>query len=406
MFRIYENLQKSGPNGSIDVLASRGFGQISIIEGIKVLEGIKVVEIGQVLAAPFAAAVLSDLGAEVIKVEKPDGGDDARRMGPAFRGQDSMQFMDMNRNKLSVTIDIKSVEGQKELAGLLAEADILIHNLRPGVASELGLDGASLTAKYPRLIYCEISGFGDRGPLASLGGFEPIAQAFSGLISVNGNPGGPSARVGASVVDLGTALWVVIGAVSALYRRQTTGQGCVIRTSLLETSLSWIGSHVAAYLNQGREPQRLGTGHPTLVPYQAFATNDGEILIAAGNDRLFSKLCKSLGQPEWEVDPRFSTNRARLENRALIVKLISDQIVTRSKAEWFETFTAAAVPCAPVNSIPEALSHTQIDELEILQTVPGSTSRIVGLPIRFDGQRPQIRQQAPELGSSNHILKR
>ena len=269
------------------------------------LEGIRVMEIGQVLAAPYAACILGDLGAEVIKIEKPQGGDEGRRMGPAYRGQDSMQFIEVNRNKHSVVLDFKTPEGSEQLHALLATADILVHNLRPGIAEECGLDAQTLSARYPKLIYCEISGFGDRGPLSQLGGFEPTAQAFSGLISVNGHPDSPPARVGASVIDYGTAMWIVIGAISALYRRTQTGKGGVVTGALLETALTFVGPHIAAYLNQGREPRRLGTGNPMLVPYQAFAASDGDILIAAGNDRLFEKLSRALGHPEWPKDERF-----------------------------------------------------------------------------------------------------
>lgn len=368
------------------------------------LDGIRVIEIGQVLSAPYAAMVLGDLGAEVLKIEKPDGGDDARRMGEAYRGQDSLTFMEINRNKHSVVLDLKTAEGLSQFHALLATADILVHNLRPGIAEEIGIDGANLCEHYPRLIYCEISGFGDRGPLSGAGGFEPIAQAFSGLISVNGHPSAPSARVGASVVDIGTAMWIVIGAISALYKREKTGSGGLITGSLLETSITWVGSHMAGYLNQGRRPTRLGTANAMLVPYQAFAALDGEVLIAAGNDRLFKKLVGVLGHPEWGQDDRFATNRGRLNNRATIVDLINDVVATKEKSYWFTELSKIGVPCAPVNTISEATAEPQVKALDILQVVPGTQTVVAALPLRYNGVRPPLRFAAPELGADNGIL--
>jgi formyl-CoA transferase len=365
------------------------------------LERVRVIEIGQVLAGPYASTILADLGADVIKVEKPETGDDARHMGAAFRQGDSLHFLDINRNKSSVTLDLKSPEGVAGLHELLATSDILIHNMRPGVVEALGIDGPSVCARHPRLIYCEISGFGKNGPMRSLPAFEPVAQAFSGILSINGNPDGPPARLGVSVVDVGTAMWTVIGALSALHRREVTGKGCILNSSLLETALGWAGPHIAAYLNQGRVPQRLGTAHPHLVPYQTFDAADGSLLIAAGNDRLFERLCGVIGKPEWITDVRFSGNRARIENRAALIAAISEVIATKPRQTWIEKLTEARVPCAPVNTIPEVLRDPQIAALDILQEVPGTGVTLAGLPIAFDGVRPKIRTLGPRLGQDN-----
>ncbi len=370
------------------------------------IEGIKVIEIGQVLAAPYAAMVLADLGAEVIKIEKPDGGDDARRMGMPYKTGDGMTFTEINRNKASVALDLKSETGRADLHRLLADADVLIHNLRPGIADEFELDGKRLCERYPRLIYCEISGFGDRGPLKNLGAFEPIAQAFSGLISINGNPDGPSARVGAPVIDIGTAMWIVIGTLSALYRREQTGKGCLVNASLMETGLTWVGTNASAFLNLGQKPKRLGTANPNLVPYQAFATTDGEILIAAGNDRLFAKLAGALGRPEWARDERFVTNRARLKNREAIVDLVAREIATNAKGHWFALLAKAGVPCGPVNTVPEAIADPQVQALDILRPMPENGATVAGLPLRFDGERPRFRSAAPKLGANNDLLNK
>ena len=365
------------------------------------LERVRVIEIGQVLSAPYAATIFADLGADVVKVEKPELGDDARHMGAAFQHGDSLHFLDMNRNKSSVTLDLKSAEGIEQLHGLLETADILIHNMRPGVVDTLGIDGPSLCARHPRLIYCEISGFGATGPMKKLPAFEPVAQAFSGILSINGNPDAPPARLGVSVVDMGTAMWTVIGALSALHQREISGKGGVVNTSLLETALAWDGPHIAGFLNEGRTPKRLGTAHPHLVPYQTFEAADGSLLIAAGNDRLFERLCGALGVPEWKTDPRFVGNRARIQNRVELIKLISEKVATNNRQFWIGTFTAAGVPCAAVNTIPEVLQEPQIAALGILQKVADTGVTLTGLPLSFDGARPQIRKLGPRLGQDN-----
>ena len=365
------------------------------------LDGIRVIEIGQVLAGPYASAILADLGADVIKVEKPETGDDARHMGAAFRQSDSLHFLDINRNKASVTIDLKNSDGVDQLHALLETADIMIHNMRPGVVETLAIDAATICARHPRLIYCEITGFGCRGPMRALPAFEPVAQAFSGLLSINGNPDGPPARLGVSVVDVGTAMWTVIGALSALHRRQVTGIGSVVNSSLLETALSWAGPHIAAYLNEGRMPQRLGSAHPHLVPYQTFDALDGSLLIAAGNDRLFQSLCVVLAKPEWITDERFRGNRARIENRVELIALISAEIATQPRQSWIQKLRIAGVPCAPVNTIPEVLRDPQIEALEILQEIPQTGVTLTGIPISFDGVRPKIRTLGPRLGEDN-----
>jgi formyl-CoA transferase len=237
--------------------------------------------------------------------------------------------------------------------------------------------------------------------MRSLPAFEPVAQAFSGILSINGNPDGPPARLGVSLVDMGTAMWTVIGALSALHRREITGKGGVVNTSLLETALGWAGPHIAGYLNEGRVPRRLGTAHPHLVPYQTFEASDGSLLIAAGNDRLFGRLCGVLGKPDWTVDVRFNGNRARIENRRELIALISSKIAAQPRKMWIQKLTSAGVPCAPVNTIPEMLGDPQIGALEILQTVPQTDVTLTGIPITFGGVRPKIKTLGPKLGQDN-----
>lgn len=368
-----------------------------------VLDGVRVLELGQVLAGPFAGAIFADLGAEVVKVERVDGGDDARRMGPAFRHGDALNFQVFNRGKQSVALDLKSGDGLAAFERLAAEADIFIHNLRPGVPKALGIDGPSLCARHPRLIYCEISAFGSAGPMALRPGYEPLIQAFSGLSSTNGGPDDPPLRAGASVCDQGTGMWAVIGALAMLHRRQGTGRGGILSASLLETALVWNGQKADAYVNEGRLPDRHRSGHPGFVPYEAFDTADAPLLICCGNDRLFTKLAAELGRPDWPADERFATNRARLAHKAALLAELEPLLRQRPRAEWTVRLEAAGVPCAPIHTVPEALAHPQVQALGVLQAVPGEDFRLTALPFTIDGERPALHAGAPRLGQHNAL---
>jgi formyl-CoA transferase len=366
-----------------------------------VLSGVRVVELGQVLAGPFAGAIFADLGADVIKVEKPDGGDDARRMGPDFRHGDALNFHEFNRGKKSVTLDLKSPEGVEVLHGLLAHADIMLHNLRPGAAEALGIGAQAVTARHPHLIYCEMSAFGHIGPEKLRPGYEPLLQAFGGLSSITGEPDGPPVRMGASVVDQGTGLWTVLGALSMLERRHRTGQGGVVNTSLFETALLWAGQKISAYVNMGKLPERHASGHPNLTPYEAFDAVDGPVLVCCGNDRLFAKFAAELGHAEWASDERFSTNRARLKHKPLLLPMIAALMRITPRAEWLERLARIGVPCAPVNSIPEVLAEPQTLALGMVQPVPGEDFSLVAMPLSFNGERPRMAGPAPRLGAHN-----
>ena len=377
-----------------------------------VLQGLRVVELGQVLAGPFFGAIFADLGAEVIKVERAEGGDvinvkraeggdDARRMGPAFRHGDAMTFHVMNRGKQSRAIDLRSAAGLAELDALLTDADIMVHNLRPGVAQALGIDGATLTARHTKLIYCEISAFGHLGPMAQRPGYEPLLQAYSGLSSINGGPDDPPMRAAASLCDQGTAMWLVIGALSLLHRRRETGHGGIVQGSLLETALMWSGQKIDNYVNTGELPARHRSGHPGLAPYEAFDAADGPFLICAGNDRLFGKLAAVLGRPDWSEDPRFVSNRARLINKPALFGLMHPILASKPRAEWIVLLEAAGVPAAQIHSLPEALQQPQVQALGMSQAVPGEDFSLTALPITIDGARPQIAGGAPRLGQHN-----
>ena len=371
---------------------------------VKVLEGIRVLELGQVLAAPFAGAILAGLGADVVKVERVEGGDDARRMGPAFHHGDSLIFQVFNAGKRSAAIDLKSPSGRDALERLLAGADILVHNLRPGVTEDLGIDAASVCARHPRLIYGEISAFGHQGPLARQPGYEPLIQAFSGMASTNGGPDDPPLRAAASLCDQGSGMWLVIGALALLARRQATGRGGVVNASLLETALSWNAQKSDAWRNEGQLPERHRSGHPRLVPYEAFDTADAPLLICCGNDRLFAKLAAALGRTDWLGDERYATNRARLQHQALLLPELAALLRGATRAQWLDRLQRAGVPCAPVHTVPEALAHPQVQALDMLRPLRDADFALTALPLSLDGQRAGCDTAAPALGAANQAL--
>jgi len=367
----------------------------------KLLGSLKVVELGQVIAGPYAGAILADLGAEVIKIERHRVGDDARHMGEAVARSSALMFHVFNRGKQSKTIDIKSVAGREELEALIAGADVFLHNLRPDVPGVLGLDGPSLCRRHPRLIYCQISAFGETGPYATRPGYEPLIQAFSGLSSINGGPDDPPMRAGASICDQGAGMWSVIGILTLLHRRQHTGRGGIVSTSLLETALAWIAQRTDTYVNLGHLLPRDRSGHPSFVPYQAFDTTDGSVLICCGNDRLFEKLAQVLGHTEWVTDPRFSTNVMRLSHKAELIPLISDIIATRSTSDWVDVFLDSGVPCSPINDIPAIVRDSQAAALKMRAPLGAEGLELTLLPLRIDGDRPRPTDIGPSLGASN-----
>ena len=351
------------------------------------LGGITVVELGQNLAAPYAASIFGELGANVIKIEK-DGGDDCRGWGPPFVDGTSTSFHLMNRNRKSIVLSLDQPQDKAVFDRLIAKADIFIHNLRPGVEEKLGVDAAALMRLNPRLIYCGMNAFGHAGPMESKPGYEPLLQAFAGLVSVNGDPAGPPSRVGPSIVDMGTGMWTVIGALTALLNRQATGQGSVVQTSLFETALGWVSRHVADYGATGKIPPRVGTGHNSLTPYQAFEAADGPVVIAAGNDRLFAKMAGVLGHSEWVNDPRFATNAERTRNRDTLLPMIVELVRLRPAQQWTDLLEAAGVPCAPINSVPQVVAHEQTHAIGMLLDSQNEQLKIMGLPLSIDGQRP------------------
>jgi crotonobetainyl-CoA:carnitine CoA-transferase CaiB-like acyl-CoA transferase len=368
------------------------------------LSGVKVVEVGMNLAGPLAGEIMAGLGANVVKIERPEGGDDARGWGPPFIQDTSPLFHAMNRNKKSVTIDFKDPTAMAHFRGLVAHADVFIQNLRPGNAEELGIGPASLLEVNPRLIYCSIAAFGHTGPLQRKPGYEILLQAFAGLMSTTGEEGGPPLRVGAPVVDFGTGMWTTIAALAALRRRDLTGKGCVIETSLFETALFWVSNALHQYNVNGTVPDRHPTGSPRQVAFGAFETKNGLLIIGVANDRLFAKFAQVIGREEWATDPRFRTTADRMEHRDFLGGEIKTRLREKTKEEWMELLEAAGVPCAPILSIPEVLAQPQTEAMDIFRTMPGMDVSMLQLPFSFDGQRVAFTTKAPTLGEHNEEL--
>lgn len=362
------------------------------------LAGIKVVEIGQNIAGPYASEILASLGADVVKVERPEGGDDARGWGPPFWRGTATTFQAMNHGKRSIAVDLKDAESVRWLKNYIASADVLIQNLRPGVMDELGLGAEVLLGANPRLIYCSLWAFGHKGPMHLKPGYEPMVQAFAGLFAVNGTEDGPPSRVGMQILDLGTGVWAALGTIAALFQRQTTGKGCVVDTSLFETALGWLGVLLAGYGASGKQPPRHRSGNPRVVVFQSFETSDGEVVVAAANDRLFAKLARELGHPEWASDARFASNALRVEHKADLLPEIARILKTGSMEHWVGRLEAIGVPCSPIHDFKQVLAQPQTQALGILQEIPDLDLRIVGLPVSFDGRRPPVRHRAPALG--------
>jgi len=365
------------------------------------LDGIKVIELGQNFAGPLTGQILGMLGADVVKVERPEKGDDARGWGPPFVDDSSASFHAVNRNKRSITLNLKDARHLEWLKDYLGQADVMVQNLRPGVAEDLGLSGAALRARCPRLIVCALWAYGNTGPMKMRPGYEPIVQAFSGLMFQSGEDGGPPVRMGTQILDQGTAMWSSIGILAALVQRERTGRGCDVDTSLFETALGWLTVAFSRYSVTGKLPPRHPTGSNQLIVFQAFETKNGPLVVAAANDRLFAKLAAALGRPEWAKDPRFTTNASRVENRELLLADVADIMATRTRGEWLDALSEAGIPCSPVHNMHEVDEHEQTAAIGMIQSSPGLDVRSMGLPINIDGRRPPMTRAAPKLGEHN-----
>ncbi|RZL58458.1 MAG: CoA transferase [Variovorax sp.] len=382
------------------------------------LEGIKVLDLSRVLAGPWCTQILADLGADVVKIERPGVGDDTRGWGPPFLkdadGNDTDQatyFTACNRNKRSVTVDMATPEGMALLQRMAAESDIVVENFKTGGLAQYGLDHESLRAANPALIYCSITGFGHDGPHASRAGYDLMIQATSGMMSITGRPdevpGGGPLRVGVALTDLFTGVYASTAILAALQVRDRTGEGQHIDMALLDVGMAILANQASAFLNTGSVPQRQGNTHPSLAPYQDFPTKDGAMLLAVGNNGQFARFCEAAGRPDWSADARFATNSLRVKHREVLIPAMQEVTRTRTMAEWIALLEDKAVPCGPINDIAQAFDDDQVKARGLAVSLPrdgqalgDGIERIVGVasPLRLSATPPVLRRAPPALG--------
>ena len=383
------------------------------------LAGIKVLDLSRVLAGPWCTQVLADLGADVVKVERPGLGDDTRQWGPPFlkdaEGNDTTQasyFTACNRNKRSVTIDMATPEGQALIKQMALQADIVVENFKVGGLKQYGLDHESLRALNPRLIYCSVTGFGQDGPYAERAGYDLMVQAMTGMMSITGRadtePGGGPLRVGVAVIDLFTGMYASNAILAALHVRDNaatgTGQGQHIDMALLDVGMAVLANQASGFLATGQAPGRMGNSHPSLAPYQDFPTQDGNMLLAIGNDGQFQRFCAAAGQPDWAVDARFTTNTLRVKHRTELIPMMEAVTRTRSTAAWIALLEDKAVPCGPINTIAQAFDDAQVKARGLRVELPRSagdgirTIAGVASPLRLSANPPVLRNAPPALG--------
>jgi len=368
------------------------------------LKAMRVLDVCQVMAGPFCCMLLADLGADVIKVEPPEGDQARRAMGFKLRGDDSLGFLNMNRNKRSVTLDLKSEAGRKTFLRLAETADVIVENYRPGAMKKLGVDYEAVRAVNPAIIYASISGFGQTGPWANRPGFDLIAQAASGIISVTGDPAGAPARAGVPVTDIGCSLFTLYAILAAYIGRQATGRGQYIDASLYEAGIAFAIWDISEYWGTGRVPGRLGTANRMAAPYEAVRAKDGFFVIGANNDRLWARLCEVLDRPDLKADPSYKTNADRLANRAALAHDLEATFVTRSRDEWVSLLLDAGIPAGPISDYAEVFGSEQAKtrqmKMTIAHPIEGAIPNI-GFPVKLKGTPQQIRRPPPLLGEHN-----
>ncbi|MES2482448.1 MAG: CoA transferase [Pseudomonadota bacterium] len=373
----------------------------------RVLQGLRVIDLTQNVAGPYCSQILGDMGAEIVKIERPGTGDDTRAWMPPAWGEYSSTFLALNRNKKSVCVDLDSPEGRDIVLRLAKDADILIHSLKPGSAESRGLGYEQLREVNPRLVYCAISAFGQTGPMRGLPGYDPLMQAFTGVMSVTGNEGDDPVRVSVSLIDMGTGMWSAMGIMAALREVERTGQGCRVDASLLETGVAWMTVFVANHRATGALPRKMGSAMAMTAPYELFAAADGSVFIAAGNDRLFVQVCAALGLGALPADERFATNSARVNNRVTLHVLIEERTRQLPAAEVVQRLQARGAPCSIMNNVKQMLESEQVAAVGIVQDLPmaaGDQHRVVGLPFCLDNERASHHVRPPLLGEHTQAV--
>ncbi|MFN3700001.1 MAG: CaiB/BaiF CoA transferase family protein [Alphaproteobacteria bacterium] len=385
--------------------------------GTGALSGIRITDLSRVLAGPFCTQILGDLGAEIIKVEKPGSGDDTRSWGPPFL-QDSAQqnttesayYLSCNRNKKSIAIDMRSPEGQNLVYGLIDKSDVVIENFKVGSLKKLGLDYESVSRRNPQIIYASITGFGQNGPLAQEPGYDFLAQAMSGLMACTGGIDAPPTKAGVALSDIITGLNAAIGILAALHHRKTSGQGQHIDVSLLDCTLAAMTNIAQYYLTSGTLAPRVGNAHSTIVPYQAFAATDGHLILAIGNDGQFARFCAYINKDDWAQDERFKTNSARVQNRSLLIPMIEAIIQSRKVGDWVSGLLEVDVPCGPVNTMDQAFQMQQVKAREMQISMPHPLTdtpiNLVGNPIKMSATPPRYDLPPPPCGMHTRNILR
>lgn len=364
------------------------------------LDGIKVLDLTRVLAGPYATMLLGDLGAEVIKIEQPSTGDESRNFGP-FKNGFSLYFMSVNRGKQSLTLNLKTERGRAIFKQLVKRSDILVENFRPGTMEKLGLDYDTLKSEHPSLIYAACSGFGQTGPYAQQGAYDMIIQGMGGIISITGEPDGPPVRVGTSISDITAALFTTIGVLSALHHRNQTGSGQFVDVAMLDSLVAVLENAVVRYFATGETPKPLGARHPAITPFEAFASADGYVIIALGNDTLWSKFCEHVDRQELIPDKRFQTNADRTENHSQLFPILSEIMSQRTTDDWIDALGEIGVPCGPINAMDKVVTHPQVQAREMIARISHQITgevEVPGVPIKLSKTPGSVDSPAPSLG--------
>ena len=373
------------------------------------LEGITVIDFTRVLSGPYCTMQLGDMGARVIKIEQPGKGDDTRAWGPPFVGRESAYFLSINRNKESLTLDLKHPSARRILDALLAKADIVVENFRPGTMERLSLGYEQLAERYPRLVYCSISGFGQTGPRRKEAGYDAVMQAEGGLMSITGAAGGPAYRLGVAISDIVAGMFAVQGIAFALFARERTGKGQRVDIGMLETTAALLTYQAGIYFATGSTPGRMGNRHPTIVPYETFEAADGEFVIAVGNDEQWKRFCGVLGAEDLKADERFATNRGRITHYDTLRPQLAERLRTRPRGEWVAALKSAGVPCGSVRSVAEVLTDPHLEARDMIQQLEHAAAgaiRVMGVPIKLSETQGAVRIPPPALGEhTDNILR-
>lgn len=372
------------------------------------LEDLLVVDLTRALAGPFCTQMLSDLGARIIKVETPEGGDDTRGWGPPFVGAESAYFLTVNRNKESLTLNLKDARGAAILKRLLARADVLVENFRPGIMDRFALGYRALHAEFPRLIYASISGFGQDGPLRERTAYDLILQGMGGLMGITGEEGGPPVKVGVAIGDICAGMYAAFGVLAALRVRDRTGRGQLVDAALLDGQVSWLTYNAGIYFATGESPGRLGSAHPTIVPYQAFRTKDGYVNVAVGSEAIWRRFCEII-DPKLAGDARYATNRDRVAHRAELIRYLEPIFAARPTSTWVEALDAADIPNGPILSIAEVFAHPQVRHRQMVAEIDHPTAgriKQTGVPVKLSDTPGRLRTPPPTLGQHTTAILR